>query len=526
MIARAAALCATLAVAAGGVAVASRLPGAVATGDAAAGEFPTRLGIPAATATLACPGREMSITPDGGTPVPAVGPFALTVVAAGADSRRARLVPLAGGTDGLGLLGRTDGPRVLARDGDPAGPLRIEATPSGAGPTRLSGVQTTLARNGDLRGLTAGVCPLATTDAWLVGGGTVAGRRERLLLANPTPAAAVVDVLVAGPSGAVDVPAGRGLVVAPGRVRAVQLDALAPGLDRLAVRVVARRGRIAPLLHDSYLEGADAAGVDDVSVSAPAARSLVVPGILVPARVRGVSVSPVLRLVAPGADDAVVRVHLVGPGGSVLLAGGGVVTVPAGGVVDVPLPGLAPGGYAAFADADVPVVAGAQVTSTGPATGPTSARRADIGWVAAEPALRGDVVAALPRPIDSRQSVVTRPLGTVRLTLTGGGQGADVAVRQTGPDGRALRQSAVHVPAHRTVVVPIGPAAVALVLSVRDGQQVWGGIGVQVDDPAGPLLTLLSLAPSASAAQDAPVAVADPWLTGPAGPRTHSSSVP
>jgi hypothetical protein len=522
MIARAAAVCAALSVAAGGVVVAQRLPGVAASGDAAADRPPTRLAIPAATATLACPGRETSIVPEGGMPVPAPGPFALTVAAAGADTRRVRLATLAGGTGGLGLFGRTDGLRVLARDGDPPAPLRLEAAPSGAHPTRLSAMQTTLARSGDLRGLLAGVCPSATTDAWLVGGGTAAGRRGRLLLANPTPAVAVVDVFVAGPSGAVDVPAGRGLVVAPGRVRAVQLDALAPGLNRLAVHVLARRGRIALLLHDSYLKGADPAGVDDVSVAAPAARSLVVPGIVVPARASAGSVAPVLRLVAPGADDAVVHLHLVGPAGDVLLAGGGVVTVPAGGVVDVPLPGLAPGGYAAFADADVPIVAGTQVSAAGPATGPTHTVRADFGWVAAAPALRGDVVAALPRPLDSRHGVITRPPGTVQVALTGGDESADVAVRQTGTDGGALRQNRVRVPAHRTVLVPIGPDAVALVLSVGNGQQVWGGISAQVDDPAGPLLTLLSMAPPASAAQDAPVAVADPWLTGAA----QSSSVP
>jgi hypothetical protein len=235
----------------------------------------------------------------------------------------------------------------------------------------------------------AGACAGETSDAWLVGGGSAPGRRVRLLLANPTPAAALVDVLVAGPSGAVDAPAGRGLVVAPGRVRAVQVDALAPNLVRMAVHVVARRGRVAVLLHDSYLRGATPAGADDVPAAAAASRHAVVPGLVVPAVPAGGRTSAAVRLVAPGRDDAVVHLHLSGPASDVQLPGAGVVIVPAGGVVDVPLTGLAPGAYAALADADVPIVAGAVVAATGPATGPVRAASADFGWAGATAPLQG-----------------------------------------------------------------------------------------------------------------------------------------
>ncbi|MGZ4625426.1 MAG: DUF5719 family protein, partial [Kineosporiaceae bacterium] len=335
MIARAGAVCLALVTAAAGFALSDRLPTLVPGVPASGAAAPARLAIPASTATLTCPGPETAIAPDGASPLPDAGPFALSAVATGADAAGAGLSPLAGGPApqrvqaGLGVV------RVLERVGDPGQPLRLEAP--GAGVTPLAAVQTTLARNGDLRGLVAAPCPAAAADAWLVGGGTALGRRCRLLLANPTAAPAVVDVLVAGPSGAVDAPSARGLVVAPGQVRALQLDALTPGLARLAVHVVARRGRVAPLLHDSSLQGTTPAGVDDVTVAAPAARHLTVPALVVPAAVAGGAASTVtVRVVAPGVDDAVVHLRLVGPAGDVDLPGDGVVTVPAGGVADVP----------------------------------------------------------------------------------------------------------------------------------------------------------------------------------------------
>jgi Family of unknown function (DUF5719) len=519
VIARATALCLALATAAGAVAIANRVPDPAGAQGARQGETSAatpRLAIPTATAALACPGPETAIVPDGGS-AEAAGAFALTAAAAGPGAGRPTLAPLAGG-GAVAALAMGRDVDVLARSGDLHAPLRLVAAPSGSDPTRLSAVQTTLSRRGDLRGLVTGSCVPASSDSWLVGGGTAPGRRGRLLLANPTPAPAVVDVLVAGPSGAVDVPSGRGLVVAPGRVRAVRLDALAPGLGRLAVHVVARRGQVAVLLHDTYLRGATPAGTDDVPVAAPPARHLVVPGVVVPPAPAGGGTSAVVRLVAPGAEDAVVHLHLSGPTGDLQLPGSGVVIVPAGGVVDVPLRGLAPGAYAVLADADVPIVAGSVIGLTGPAAGPLRIAPADVGWAAATAPLTGDVVTALPWPIDSRNAVVTKPSLVTRLTLTAGDMDADVTVRQVGPDGRRLRQGVVHVSAHRTVAVALGPDAAVLSLSAPDGRPVWGGVATQVSDPAGPLLALLSLAPPVTAAKDAPVALADPWLQSSSAP--------
>ena len=344
VIARAAALGLALAAGLGGTAFAGRLP-AVDAGPASVA--PVRLDIPAATPALVCPGPETAVVPDGAVPVPAPGPFTVTAAAvatgaaAGSTGGDAPVLgPLATRRGGAALEGAGE-VRVLARVGDPHGPLRLAPTNSSAdaaAAARLAAVQVTLARSGDLRGLAAGQCGAAAADAWLVGGATTPGRRARLLLANPTPAPAVVDVRLAGPKGPVDVPSGRGLVVAPGRVRAVLLDAAAPGLGQLAVHVIARSGRVTSLLHDSWLRGAVPAGTDDVLPSAAPSRHVVVPGVVV---LPGGAAR--LRVAATGSDDAVVRYHLLGPAGDVEPPGTGVLTVPAGGVADVSLRWVRPG---------------------------------------------------------------------------------------------------------------------------------------------------------------------------------------
>jgi hypothetical protein len=520
VIARAMALGLALAAGLGGSALAGRLP-TVDAGPAAVA--PVRLDIPAATPALVCPGPETAVVPDGAVPVPAPGPFTVTAVAAGtgtgaasAGGPAAVLGPLATRLGGTTLAGAGD-VRVLARVGDPRAPLRLApsgpAAGDGAGAQRLAAVQVTLARTGDLRGLSAGQCGAATADAWLVGGATTPGRRARLLLANPTPAPAVVDVRLAGPKGPVDVPSGRGLVVAPGRVRALLLDAAAPGLGQLAVHVVARSGRVTPLLHDSWLRGAVPAGTDDVLPSAAPSRHVVVPGVVV---LPGGAAR--LRVAATGSDDAVVRYHLLGPAGDVQPPGPGVLTVPSGGVADVSLRWVRPGAYAVVLDADAPVAAAASLTSSGPPLGPLRTVAADLAWTSGTQPLTGDAAGAVPRPVDSRHSVVTDAPATARLVLTGGSRAASVTLREADTTGRPLRTLTVAVPARRTVGVTLTPATAAYLLGVPSRTSVRAALVVTVPDPAGLLVTALPLHPAVLAARVAPPAVADPALPASATP--------
>jgi hypothetical protein len=530
VIARAVGLGLALATAAGGIAVAVLGPWPVpapASGVSGGSQGVTRLTLPTAAPAVTCSGPETSIAPDGSFPSAPAGVVTLTAAADGAGAARAAVGPLGAPAPSasadpsrLSLAGK--GVRVGELGADVREPMRLAAG-TDAGLTSLAAVQTTLTRAGDRRGLAAVACTAATTDAWLVGGATTTGRRARLLLVDPTPAAAVVDVVVLGPRGPVDLASARGLVVAPGRARALQLDALAPGLDRLAVHVVARRGRVAPALDDSRLDGATPAGVDDVPVGAAPARALTLPAVVVPVAARGGAAGAVVRLAVPGADDAVVHLRLAGARGATPLPGNGVVTVPAGSVVDVPLAGLAAGTYAVLVDADVPVVAGAVVRVTGSPAGPLRRSAADIGWTASALPLVGDALTALPRPVGHGIHGLGPATGVAQLTLTAGDADAAVTVRQVGPHGEPLARSIVHVPADRTTAVTLNPGAAAVAFRTGAGRPVWAGVAVTTPDRAGPLLTLLPVPPPPAADHAALAAVDDPWLP---AQSSQSSSLP
>ena len=512
MILRACAVGLALATGVAGVALAVRPPWPPGEPAAPAASV---LALAAAAPAVTCPGPETSVAPAGSSPQPAAGVVTLTAVAAGPGAGLTALASLASlatdgadGADGAALSAGTD-LHVLERIGGVSAPLRLSGA-TGAANSRQAAVQTTFTRAGDRRGLAAVACPAATTDAWLVGGATSAGHRARLILLDPTPAAAVVDVVVLGPKGPVDLPSARGLVVAPGRARALQLDALAPGLDRLAVHVVARRGRVAAVLDDSRLDGATPAGVDDVPVAAAPSRHLTLPAVALPLAPAGGSASATVRLAVPGPDDAVVHLHLSGTGGDLPLPRAGVVTVPAGTVTDVPL-AVVGGAYAVRVDADVPVLAGAQVRLAGRPAGPLRRSPADVAWTAASAPLAGDAVLALPVPAEGSGPGAAPVPAAAQLVLTAGDAAADVVVRRRGARGEPLATSTVHVGARTTVVLPVTGAA-ALGLTLPRGGRVTAGAAVVVADPAGPLVTLVPLGPPAAAGHDRLVAVPDPWL--------------
>ncbi len=501
--ARAVALAAALAAGLGGTALADRLPALPPAGAAA--DAPTPLDLPAAVPTLACPGPETAVVPGGGSRVRAPGLTATTVAADGPDAGAVRLGPLTGRAS-TPLPGGSV--RVLFDPGAPGRPQRLVPGPV-AGAVRLAAVQATLGRSGDLRGLAAGACGTATGDAWIVGGETGTGRRASLLLTNAASAPAVVDVRLAGPDGPVDTPGARGLVVAPGQVRAVALGALAPAAGPLAVHVVARSGRVGALLHTARLRGAVPDGVDDVSPSAAPARSLVVPGVSVlpGGRAR-------LRIAATTAAEAVVRYRVVGVAGEEAQPGSGVVTVPAGGVAEVPLT-LRPGHYAAWLDADTPVVAGAVLTVAGPPRGALRTVASDLAWVPATGLLSGKVAGAVPRPVDARPDGSSRPVTATVLVVTPGPRAAgdaDVLLREIDVLGHSHRLSTVRVRAGLAAGVPLAPGTAAFVLTVPPGAPLHAGLVTSVPDPAGALVTAVPVQPAVVASRVAPPAVEDPRL--------------
>lgn len=522
MRARIAATGAALAAAAGMVtAGATSLSGAAAPTASGSGLRP--LQARQQPADLVCPGPETMLAPDGGD---AVDPRAVPVLSAlvtatpaaataaatarlsvlAADEAQPLSVAIAARPPG-GAAGSEGSAGIALHPMRGAGAARLGI---GAGGTGLfSAVQTTLARGGDLRGLVASGCGTATTEAWLVGGSTTSGRRGRLLLANPAPTPALVDVTVLGPDGPVRAPSGTGVVVPGEGEVALLVDALAPGLSRIAVHVRARTGRVVPTLHDTLLRGLVPGGADDVPVSRPPARRQVLSGLAVrTARGRsatearslarlqpGQPGASAIRVAVPGGTEGVVRVRLLGPDGAVALPDGGVVAVGAGSVADLPLAGVPDGNYGAVVSADVPVLAAGLVgrAAAGALAAGTSADRtgkappAEFGWTTAGKALGAVTLLALPAP------------GTVstQVTLTAPSRPGRVEGHAIDEHGRIGPAHLFDVAAGTTSTITVTPRSSGVLLAPAGGAKVVAAVVVQADDPAGPMLSVLPVSPFA-----------------------------
>lgn len=203
------------------------------------------------------------------------------------------------------------------------------------------------------RGMASTACATAASEFWFVGGGAIAGRQTRIVLVNPDETAAVVDVVIRGPEGVIDAPAGRGLVVKGQDRLVVRLDVLAPGVTATAVQVLARTGRVGASVDDEQQSGLANVGTDWVPQAAPPARRVYVPGIINGAGAR------VLSIAAPGGDDALVDVRVITADGTYAPAERARVEVPADSVVTLDMAPILDKQPATLElTADVPIVAG------------------------------------------------------------------------------------------------------------------------------------------------------------------------
>jgi len=181
--------------------------------------------------------------------------------------------------------------------------------------------------SGQGRGMASTACAPAASEFWFVGGGAIAGRKTRVLLVNPDETAAVVDVIIHGPEGIIDAPAGRGLVVPPLDRITVQLDVLAPGVAATAFHVLARTGRIGASVDDEQRSGLQSIGTDWIPPAALPAKKVYVPGVI-----NGLG-PRVLSIVSTTENDANVTLRVISPEGTFEPAQSNAFTVTAGAVV-------------------------------------------------------------------------------------------------------------------------------------------------------------------------------------------------
>ncbi|MCI9870966.1 DUF5719 family protein [Arthrobacter humicola] len=277
------------------------------------------------------------------------------------------------------------------------------------------------AEDGDLQGSAAAACQQPGNDLWLVGANTALGRSAVLNLTNASSTPATVSLDLFGSEGPIQAPGSRGLLVAPGSSRSIILAGLAPGQERLGVRVRSTGGPVAAVIQQSVLRGLTPGGVDFITPGTAPSVSQVAAGLDIqdPAALAALKAKPgfadagpALEVAVPGATDAVVEIKLYGPDGQKALPGGGVVTAKAGAVTEVSLAGVPAGTYTVAASSDVSFAAAARLTR-----GLQAGDAADIAFSAASARLGSQHIVAVPRAGD-RQLVLGAPAGRATVTYT------------------------------------------------------------------------------------------------------------
>ncbi|MGA4841513.1 DUF5719 family protein [Streptomyces sp. G45] len=217
--------------------------------------------------------------------------------------------------------------------------------------------QTTTVSAGAGRGLHGTACAAPDTDFWFPAASTAKGRDDYVHLTNPDESAAVVDVELYGPDGALKSEVGESIQVQPHSTVPVLLSTLAGRAETdLTVHVTARSGRVAAAVQSSD----DELGGDWLAPSADPAPSLVLPGIPKDAT------SVRLVAFAPGASDADLKVQLASPTGRITPAGHETLHVKSGMTAAVDLGDVTKGEPGSLlltpTDDPVPVVAALRVT--------------------------------------------------------------------------------------------------------------------------------------------------------------------
>jgi hypothetical protein len=282
-------------------------------------------------------------------------------------------------------------------------------------------VMSYTATDGDLRGSAAAACQQPANDLWLVGANTSVGRSAVLNLSNASSTPATVSLDLFAATGPIQAPGSRGLLVAPGSTRSIILAGLAPGQERLSVRVRSAGGPVAAVIQQSVLRGLTPGGVDFIAPgTAPAIRQVVSgidiqdPGSLAALTAKSgfADAGPALQITVPGSADAVVAIKLYGRDGQKALPGGGVVTAKAGAVTEVSLAGVPAGAYTVAASSDVSFAAAARVTR-----GVKAEEAADLAWSPASARLGSQHVVPVPGTGD-RYLVFGAPEGRAKISYT------------------------------------------------------------------------------------------------------------
>lgn len=413
---------------------------------------------------------------------PTETPLTRAEIACAPESADLRVLSLAGST---GTVTQRAGATEV-------GSVTLAASPAGVGlgTTAGSTTPTVLTARGELaagllaggtgvgRTLSAGPCAEPLADVWFTGVGAGADGSSTLLLVNPDPGPATVDVTVHARHGLLAVPALRGLRVDGNSTKHLDLALVVPRRRDLALEVAVSRGRAVALLQTRSALGSRSGPEWLPGQPAPAADSV----LLGLASGRG---SDRLRIANPGETEARVQVKVITDSSTFAPAGLDVLPVSPGAMAEVDLgPILGP----ARRDGAL----GLQLISTQPVTASLfSVLDDDLSFA---------VPAGAPATTSAAVLPTTAQRADLRLVLGGVAQRTAVTVRSLDDRGRVLREDSLTVGADQAVSRRLPPAAVAVVVTADNdgvaGSVVVSGRGATVV----PLRTppMVALAPAVS----------------------------
>nr|WP_306422673.1 DUF5719 family protein [Paenarthrobacter aurescens] len=399
----------------------------------------------------------------------------------------------------------TAGPPVLAAGIASISPV---TSPAVVGADPLGNEQASLAANlsysatdGDLRGLASAQCQPPGNDAWLLGANTAVGRTAVLNLSNASETPATVNLDLFGYKGQILAPGARGLLVAPGTTRSVNLAGLAPGESQLAVHVRSTGGPVAGTIQQSVLRGLAPGGVEYLSPGSGPSNLQVMSGIDIqdPAATKALASKsgfadavPALQIAVPGSTDAVVQVSLYGANGERKIPSGGVVTVKGGSVATLNLEGIPAGTYTVSASSDVAFVASSRITR-----GAKAEEATDFAWSPSSARLGSQHLVAIPRDGQRFLSFgVPEGRGTVTYApvTTDGKVGKAVDVDMSGGT-----TSLIELPAKS------GDALVAGYVVSASGDPIYGAL--VLGKQGRPDVSVMAIQDAAAGLEKVPVAV-------------------
>lgn len=383
-------------VAVSAVAVAGVLAGSLAPWPDAAGEAASLDVTPAPSETvLACDGP---------------------VLALGRDATAAGAISVAGPADLTAgtASGAVPEPEPLAQPAaEGEQPQRFVQVPVDRTIDPIAAASSAQRTDGDLTGFAASACRAPALESWIVGGDTGVGESDILLLANPTDAAATVELTVFGATEPVTPPGYGALAIPPATQVAVPLAGVAGAEAAPVIRVTATGSPVRAALQSSLVRTLDPAGLDRQSAVTSASRQ-VFAGVVVTEEAAGGDGAPViLRLL--GRSGGTASITATPEGETVSDTAPIEVPYEADRPVSVELGDLPAGRYTVTVSASEPVVAAAwQTTGFG--------QGVDFAWQTPSPEVTTPTLVAVP----------DGPEPTLHLT---GPAEADVTL--TDADGRA-----------------------------------------------------------------------------------------